>query len=91
MKKYTQPYDIAVILKEDCKSFIIRDDFIKLHILTEEWGDDDLYRYEFQKRSVRFFSTIGLYVYKNTGRPKYYIERPSIFVTAFTNIYKVRV
>ena len=24
MKKYASPYDIAVILKEDCKSFIIR-------------------------------------------------------------------
>ena len=39
MKKYAPPYDIAVILKEDCKSFITRDDSIKLRISTEEWGD----------------------------------------------------
>ena len=51
MKKYAQPYDIAVILKEDCKAYIIRDDSIKIRILTEEWGDDAL-RYEFPKRSV---------------------------------------
>ena len=42
MKKYASPFDIAVILKEDCKSFIIRDDSIKICILTEEWGDDGL-------------------------------------------------
>ena len=42
MERYASPYDIAVILKEDCKSFIIK-----------EWDDDDLrYAYEFQKRSV---------------------------------------
>ena len=41
MKKYAPPYDIAVILKEVCKLFIIRDDSIKIRILTEEWGDDD--------------------------------------------------
>ena len=72
---YAPPYGIAVILKEDCKSFIIKDDSIKIRILTEEWGNDDL-TYEFQKRCL-IFSIIGLYIYINTGRPKYYIERPT--------------
>ena len=70
MKKYAPPYDLAAILKEDCKSFIIRDDSIKIRILTEERGDDDL-RCEFPKRSVWCFSQKYMI---NTGRPKYHIE-----------------
>ena len=46
---YASPYDIAVILKDDCWSNIIRDDTIKTCILTEEWGDD-AFKYEFPKR-----------------------------------------
>ena len=44
-------FPICFILKEDCKSFITRDDSIKIRILTEEWGDDDP-RCEFPKRSI---------------------------------------